>query len=270
MRIALAQLNSTPEIEANLETCSRLAADAASGGASFLLYPENAPFLGKDVEKAPIAESENGKMVGAFRDLASKHGIWISLGSYPERIEGSEKKTYNTHLLIDSAGEIAARYRKIHLFDVEIEGGIELLESEGVEAGEEVVVADLPVGSRTAGIGLSVCYDLRFPELYREQAARGAQILTVPSAFTLQTGRDHWHPLLRARAIENQCWVLAAGQWGHHFGKRWSYGHSCAYDPWGQMVACASDGVGLTYTELDLERVDDIRRRMPCLEHRRM
>jgi predicted amidohydrolase len=116
---------------------------------------------------------------------------------------------------------------------------------------------------------LTVCYDLRFPELYRGLVDRGAKILTVPSAFTLQTGRDHWHPLLRARAIENQCWVLAPAQFGHHFGRRWSYGHTCVYDPWGHLVACASDRVGLIYADVDMGYLDEIRRKMPCLEHRR-
>ena len=252
MRIALSQLCSTRDVEANLAECRRQAHVAAGEGATWVLFPENAPFLGKDVEKEAVAEGLDGPIVGQFREMASRNGVWVTLGSFAERIEGSAK-TYNTQLLITPDGAIGSVYRKIHMFDVEVEGGLRYLESEGVEAGTDVVTGTVDVDGQHTTVGLSVCYDLRFPELYRELAARGAQILLVPAAFTLQTGRDHWHPLLQARAIENQAWVLAPGQFGNHFGDRWSYGHSVAYDPWGRMVACASDRVGLTYAPMLLQ-----------------
>ncbi len=269
MRIALGQLTSKREIEDNLAICREQVAQAAQGGARWVLFPENAPFLGTDIEKPPIAEPIDGPIVDAYREMAARHDVWVTVGSIPEKIEGT-KKTYNTQLLIDSSGEVGAVYRKIHMFDVEVEGGISYRETDGVVPGDEPVVADISIDGEEAVVGLTVCYDLRFPELYRSLVERGATIFTVPSAFTLQTGRDHWHPLLRARAIENQAWVIAPGQFGHHHGPRWSYGHSCVYDPWGHMVACAPDRVGLTYAEIDTAWTAEVRRRMPCLDHRRM
>jgi len=204
MRVALAQLTSSRDLSANLESCRELAARAAHGGAQWVLFPENAAFLGHDTEKVDVAEDENGPIVGAFRAMATDFEIWVTLGSFPEYIEGATK-TYNTQLLINPHGQVVAKYRKIHLFDVEVEGGVTFKESDGVQPGDEVVTATMPIDGHETVVGLSVCYDLRFPELYREHARRGAEVLVVPAAFTLQTGRDHWHALLRARAIENQC-----------------------------------------------------------------
>ncbi len=269
MRVALAQMTSGRDIGANLVRCRELAALAHEGGARWILYPENAPYLGDDIEKPSVAEGDTGPMVGAFRALAADFDLWVTLGSYPEAIPGSTK-TYNTQLLIDPTGAITSKYRKIHMFDVELEGGVVLRESDGCVPGSEIVTATIPFDGEPTLVGLSTCYDLRFPELYREQVRCGAKVLIVPSAFTLQTGRDHWDALLRARAIENQCWVLAPAQYGHHHGKRWSYGHSVVYDPWGHLVACASDREQLLFAEVDLELVHAIRRRMPCLEHRRL
>ena len=269
MRIALGQLTSTTEVDQNLAACRSLTHRAAETGARWVLFPENAPFLGRDVDKVQVAEPIDGPMVEAYREMADTNGVWLTLGSFPEKIEGS-KKTYNTQLLIDPAGEVISIYRKIHMFDVEVEGGLSYRESEGVEAGTDVVTGVVEVDGAPTIVGLTTCYDLRFPELYRAQVSAGAKVLLVPAAFTLQTGRDHWHPLLQARAIENQCWVLAPGQFGNHFGTRWSFGHSAVYDPWGRMVACASDRVGLTYAEIDLELVEEVRRKMPCLQHRRI
>lgn len=269
MRIAMGQLTSTRDVEANLDTCRAQSASAADAGARWMLFPENAPFLGKDSEKPPVAEAIDGPIVAAFQEMASKHAMYVTVGSFPEKIEGSPK-TFNTQLLIDPSGAVTAVYRKIHMFDVDVEGGISYRETDGVVPGDDVVTGTVEVDGTPTTVGLSVCYDLRFPELYRALVADGAKILLVPSAFTLQTGRDHWHPLLQARAIENQCWVIAPGQFGHHFGRRWSYGHSVVYDPWGHRVACASDRVGVTFADIDLDLVADVRKRMPCLEHRRL
>jgi predicted amidohydrolase len=262
-------MNSGRDVAQNLQQSRELAAKAAAGGAKWLALPENAPFLGRDEEKIPIAEHEDGSIVSAYRDMARENALWIAVGSYPEKIDGAQQ-TYNTFVVISDAGEVVARYRKIHLFDAQVEGGVSFRESDSVRAGDEVVTTEMPIDGDPTTVGLSVCYDLRFPELYREQTRRGAEVLFIPAAFTLQTGRDHWDALLRARAIENQCWVVAAAQFGHHFGPRWSYGHSAVYDPWGQRIACASDRVGLVFADVDREYVTAVRRRMPCLEHRRL
>jgi predicted amidohydrolase len=269
MQIALAQLNSTRELDANLETSRRMAHRASDRGADWLLFPENAPFLGSDGEKAEVAEPIDGPIVDHYRRLARQGDFWVTLGSFPEQSDDPER-TYNTQLLISPDGEIASIYRKLHLFDVDVEGGRSFRESDHVKGGSEVVTTRLTGGEREVTAGLTICYDLRFPELYRELVGRGAEILTVPSAFTLQTGRDHWHPLLQARAIENQCWVLAPNQWGHHFGDRSSYGQSAVYDPWGRRVACASDRQTIIFADIDLEQTDTIRREMPCLDHPRL
>lgn len=269
MKIALGQLTSRRDIEDNLNTCREMVTRASAQGAGWVLFPENAPFLGKDTEKPDIAEPVDGPIVDAYRKMASDHGVWVTVGSIPEKVDG-DTRTYNTQVMIDPSGEIGGVYRKIHMFDVEIEGGISYVESEGVKSGTEPVATTMTIDGEEVGVGLSVCYDLRFPELYRALIDQGAKIVTVPSAFTLQTGRDHWHPLLRARAIENQCWVIAPAQFGHHFGRRWSYGHSCVYDPWGRMVACASDRIGLTFADIDLDYLDEVRRKMPCLDHRKL
>lgn len=269
MRVALAQMTSGRDVAANLDVSRRLAADAAARGAQWILYPENAPYLGHDWEKPSIAEHVDGAMIAAYRDIAATHAMWVTVGSFPEKIDGSQK-SYNTLVMIAPNGEVTASYRKIHLFDVEVEGGVSFRESDGVQPGEDVIVTDVTAGGEAFSVGLTVCYDLRFPELYRALVDRGANVLLVPAAFTLQTGRDHWHALLRARAIENQCWVLAPGQFGHHFDKRWSYGHSVVFDPWGHQVAEASDRVQVIVADIDAALVDDVRARMPVLRHQRL
>ena len=269
MRIALAQLCSTRDVEANLATCRQLAARAADGGAHWILYPENAPYLGRDRDKLEVAQGEEGPLVDPFRELAREHGLWVTRGSYPERSD-DPGRTQNTQLLIDPDGHITARYRKIHLFDVDLEGGISYCESDSIKPGTEPVVASVEADGHHWQVGLTVCYDLRFPELYRLLVDQGAEILTVPSAFTAQTGPHHWHPLLQARAIENQCYVLAPGQWGNHFGTRASFGQSAAYDPWGRRLACAPDREDVVMAELDHGWLQEVRRRIPCLAHRRL
>jgi nitrilase len=215
-----------------------------------------------------LAEALDGPTHRGLARLAEELGIHLLIGSVAERAEGDGQRCHNTSLLFGPAGELIASYRKMHLFDVDIPGGVSFAESRTCARGSELVVAPTALGK----IGLSICYDLRFPELYRALLDGGAQILTVPSAFTLMTGKDHWHVLLRARAIETQCYVLAPGQWGAHDdeGLRRSYGHSVIIDPWGTVVAECSDGEGLCVAEIDLDRVASVRRSMPLAEHRQL
>ncbi|MFB6264532.1 MAG: carbon-nitrogen hydrolase family protein [Bradymonadaceae bacterium] len=270
LRVALVQLNGTRDVETNLRRCDELARRAAEIETDWLLLPENAPFLGRDHEKVEVAEPLDGPIVDHFRELADSLDTWVTVGSFPEATDEPDR-TYNTLVHLAPDGELRQTYRKLHLFDVDVEGGRSFRESNHVRSGEAIRTATVTErDGREWRIGLSICYDLRFPALYRALAEREVDATVVPSAFTRQTGRDHWHPLLRARAIENQYWLLAPNQWGHHFGDRASYGHSSVYDPWGHRVASAPDGEGVIHAELDRERVEDVRRRMPCLGHVRV
>lgn len=269
MRVALVQLTSTRDIDANVDTCRRLAAEARDTGAQWILFPENAPFLGRDEEKLPVAEPLDGPMVDEFRTLATDLDAWITLGSFPETSPDSDR-TFNTQVHIDPDGEIKGVYRKIHMFDVAVDDDVNFCESDSVHPGEEIVDTVVADGDDARTVGMTICYDLRFPELYRRLQARGADILTVPSAFTLKTGSVHWHALLKARAIENQAFVLAPNQWGHHFGKRRSYGQSAIYDPWGRRLACAPDRQCFIVADLDFDHLTEIRNSMPVFNHRRV
>jgi predicted amidohydrolase len=191
--------------------------------------------------------------------------MWVIAGGMPER-SADPGKVHNTLVVVGPDGRIAERYRKIHLFDVAIPGGAEFKESGTVAPGTEARTVDTPMGR----IGLSICYDLRFPELYRRLTDAGARVFVVPAAFTLHTGKDHWHALLRARAIENQAYVLAAGQYGRHNEKRVTYGHSVIVDPWGTVIAEAPDREAVIVGEVDLGFQDKVRRELPCLDHRRL
>lgn len=237
-------------------------------GCSLVATPEATTYLGPHDKKVELAEQVDGPTHRRLARLAEELGIHLLIGSVAERAEGDQRRCHNTSLLFGPAGELIASYRKMHLFDVDIPGGVSFAESRTCARGSELVVASTSLGE----IGLSICYDLRFPELYRALLDRGAQILTVPSAFTLMTGKDHWHVLLRARAIETQCYVLAPGQWGAHDdeGLRRSYGHSVIIDPWGTVVAECSDGEGLCVAEIDLDRVASVRRSMPLSQHRQL
>jgi len=262
------------DVENNLKQCAQLAEKAADRGADFLLFPENFAFLGRhETEKFKIAEAigdSPGPIVSALMEIASRHKMWVIGGGMaelvPEEAEGAITSTYNTAVVVSPDAELAAHYRKIHLFDVDIPGGAQLRESDATAPGDELVVVDTPL----AQIGLSICYDVRFPELYRELTRQGAQLLVVPAAFTAHTGKAHWHTLLRSRAIENQCYVLAAGQVGEHNDKRESYGHSQIIDPWGTVLGDAADDEDLVVAEIDLELLEKTRQRMPCLDHRRL
>ena len=267
MRIALVQMNSTRDFDANLEQARRLIARAAGEGAELVALPENAPFLGRDSEKRAVASDEEGAAASWAREAAREHAVWVVLGSYPE-IGPDPERTYNTQLVIDPGGEVRARYRKLHLFDVELPGGASICESASVAPGDEIV--DVAIGPEASWrAGLSVCYDLRFPELYRRLTQRGAEILTVPAAFTAETGPPHWRALLRARAIENQCYVVAPNQCGTHFEGRASWGHSVVFDPWGDPIAELGHEPGVAVCTIDRARLEEVRAKMPCASHRR-
>ena len=261
------QMTSTADVEANMEIVHRLVREAAHRGAELVLVPECFSYLGPEKGKAGIAESldDGGPILDRCRDAAADAGVDVVYGGFWERTE-APGKVHNSCIYMRSDGSITEVYRKIHLFDVDLPDGTKLLESQTVEPGTDAVVADAPFGK----LGLSVCYDLRFPELYRRLVDHGAIALAVPAAFTLTTGKDHWHVLLRARAIEQQCYVLAAAQTGHHYGQRRSYGHALIADPWGTILAECGEGEGVAVAAIDPSYVEDVRKGLPSLEHRRI
>jgi predicted amidohydrolase len=263
---ACVQLRSRADVAANLASCRRLVESAAARGAQLAVLPENFAFMGLgEADKLAIAEPIGaGPIQATLADLAQRSRLWLVAGGFPE--QAGAGLVHNTCLVFGPDGQRVAAYRKIHLFDVQIPGAAEFKESRTVVPGREPVVVETPL----APIGLSICYDVRFPELYRELARRGARVVVVPSAFTLHTGKDHWHVLLRARAVEDQVYVLAAAQVGRANEKRVSYGHSLIVDPWGTVIAEASDGEGLVLAEIDLDLQDRVRRELPALDHRRL
>ncbi|MDX6583668.1 MAG: deaminated glutathione amidase [Solirubrobacterales bacterium] len=270
MRAAAIQLNSTADKARNLEVAGGLVARAAGAGAELVVLPEKWNLLGSGDELVAGAESlGSGATIAAARGWARELGIHLVAGSISERPEHAEpgdgaERLFNTSCLIDPDGEIAAVYRKIHMFDVDV-GGVSYRESENEQPGGEIVSA--PVAG--VEVGLTICYDLRFPELYRILAIRGARIITIPAAFTLATGRDHWEVLLRARAIENQAFLIAPNQFGEAPPHYSSYGNSMIVDPWGIVLAREGEGDRVVAAELDLSRQDEIRSSLPSLANRR-
>jgi predicted amidohydrolase len=277
--VGAVQMTSSEDVETNLERAGELVREAASAGALLVGLPENFAYLGDDRDhRLSIAEvlpgpevaepsgaPTGGPILSAMRELARRAGTWLLLGGFPER--GAGTRIRNSAILLDPAGAVVVVYRKIHLFDVDVPGGKRFRESEAIEPGvAEAIVAPTPWG----GLGLSICYDLRFPELYRALAARDARIVAVPSAFTLETGKDHWHALLRARAIENQLYVFAPAQFGAHGPTRRSYGHALVVDPWGVVIAECGDHEGVALARIDLGYQDQVRAALPCLSHRRL
>jgi predicted amidohydrolase len=264
MRVAAVQLNSREDKRANLAAADRLTRAAAADGAELVVLPEKWTVLGSGEHLRAGAEPLDGPAIAWARDTARELGIDLIAGSIAERLPGGEMLA-NTSVHAGPDGEIHAVYRKIHMFDVEVDGVV-YRESEHEQPGEEIVTSTAANG---VSLGLSVCYDLRFPELYRILALRGARVIVIPSAFTLATTRDHWEPLLRARAIENQAFVVAANQIGEHPPRYRSGGRSLIVDPWGVVLAQAPDNVGHIVAELDLERQDQIRHDLPALANRR-
>jgi predicted amidohydrolase len=267
MRVAAVQLNSTPDMARNLARAREFVIQARDLGAELVALPEHFAYLGPDDLNPPSAQPVQGPLVREFGALAGELGIYLLLGSFPE-ITDVGSPPHNTSVLIGRDGGILAVYRKIHLFDVDLASGPTYQESRCICPGEDVVATALPGTPFTAG--LAICYDLRFPELFRSLSAKGADLITLPAAFTLATGRDHWEVLVRARAIENQAFIIAPAQWGQHSPGRRSYGRSLIVDPWGIILAQAPDAEGVILAELDHARLLRLRREMPCLEHRRL
>ncbi len=261
---ACVQLNSGPEPADNVAAASALVREARAAGADFVMTPEVTNMMGRRQLMLETARPESEDLsVAAFRDLAAETGAWLLIGSVVLR--ASAAALANRSLLIDPKGRIAARYDKIHMFDVEIPDGQSYRESKAYQAGAEAVAAALPWGR----LGMTVCYDLRFPYLYRALAKAGAQFLTIPSAFTRFTGEAHWHVLLRARAIETGCFVFAPAQCGVHEGGRETYGHSLIVAPWGEVLADGGEAPGVTLAEIDPAQVEKARAMIPALGHDR-
>ncbi|MBT8425480.1 MAG: carbon-nitrogen hydrolase family protein [Boseongicola sp.] len=270
MRAALIQLNSSDDPDENLVTTQQFVDHAADGGAEFVLTPEvtNCVSTSRTHQRNVLKREAEDQTLAELRATASRHGIWLLIGSLALKSE-TDDRFVNRSFLVDPAGEINARYDKIHMFDVDISETETYRESDGYRAGDAASMGDID-GTK---IGLTICYDVRFPYLYRGMAKSGAQILTVPSAFSPETGKAHWEPLLRARAIETGSFVLAPAQCGAHKASRGkgrsTYGHSLAVDPWGRVLVDGGDLPGVSLFDLDLTLVDDVRRRLPSLLHER-
>lgn len=266
-KAAVVQMCATADVHRNLGITGELVAQAAAAGADAIFAPEAFTFIGPGRERAKMLEPlpEGGPVLEQCRAMAANNRVHFVFG-FHER--APDERSFNTCVHLGPNGEIAALYRKIHLFDVDLADGTRLLESRGTAPGDSPVVTELPFGT----LGLSVCYDVRFPGLYQRLVDLGAIALTVPSAFTRTTGRDHWHVLLRARAIECQSYVIAPAQYGEHgHANRISYGHSLIIDPWGNAVAeCPEDGDGFAIAEIDPQRVQKVRRELPSLVNRRI
>ncbi|HUB95254.1 MAG TPA: carbon-nitrogen hydrolase family protein [Stellaceae bacterium] len=264
---ACLQLNAAREITPNIAAASDLVRRARDQGADLIMTPEVSdmmePRRALRLEKA-MPEARH-PMLAAFAALARETGAWLLLGSIVVREEGGDGRLANRSILLSPDGQVAARYDKIHMFDVSLAGGETYRESAAFRPGDKAILARLPWGV----LGMTVCYDLRFPHLYRALAQGGAQFLSIPSAFTVPTGRAHWHVLLRARAIENFCFVFAPAQWGEHAEGRRTYGHALIVAPWGEILAEAEDGPGMILARIDPARIEEARRSVPSLDHDR-
>ena len=268
-KIAVLQMTSGIDPLANAATLCAAIAEAAGNGAVMLFAPEMSGLVDRDRKRAApqILPEEHSPFVAAVREAAAKTGIWVHLGSLP--VAGPDGRSRNRSLVIASDGSIAARYDKIHLFDIDLPSGESWRESSAYGPGEQAVVVDTPVGR----LGLTICYDLRFPKLFAALADAGAEVIAVPAAFTVPTGQVHWHVLLRARALDQGCYVVAAAQSGHHEDGRDTYGHSLVVDPWGEVLVDAggsSEGeTELSYAEIDRARIAEVRSRLPIRQHAR-
>ncbi|KFG91917.1 Nitrilase [Sphingobium herbicidovorans NBRC 16415] len=268
MRAAIFQMTSGIDPAANGDTIAMMVERAKAEGADMLFTPEMAGYLDRDRSRAAatLRSEADDPVLAQVRNAAAKHGLWVHLGSLPLKDERSDGRWANRSFMIDADGAIRARYDKIHLFDVDLATGESWRESSVYGPGEQVVAVDTPWGR----MGLSVCYDMRFPDLYRALTNAGATILLMPAAFTVPTGQAHWHVLLRARAVEAGCFVIAAAQAGVHEDGRETYGHSLIVDPWGEVVLDMGVERGLALAEIDLSRVEEVRGRVPAIANRRI
>lgn len=266
VRAAAVQLTSTTDRERNLRAAERLLAEAAGRGAELVVLPELFPCLGTYEEATAAAETVPGPLSEHFSQLAARHNITLLAGSMCER-DAASSKCFNTSLLFAPSGALMGQYRKIHLFDVDLPDGVSLRESEWFVAGS----AAQSLAAECGRCGMAICYDLRFPELFRQLSASGAEILLIPAAFTTSTGRDHWHALVRTRAIENQAYVIAANQAGRHSANLHTFGHSLIVDPWGNILSEAGEeGEAVIVADLAGERLRELREQFPVLRHRRL
>ncbi|MBR8831459.1 MAG: Deaminated glutathione amidase [Chroococcopsis gigantea SAG 12.99] len=263
---AAVQMTSKPDLDHNLAEAEELIDLAVRRGAQLVGLPENFPFMGNEQDKINLADTIALKAEKFLRTMAQKYQITLLGGGFPVPVEDSPTKAYNTALLIDPSGLELACYRKVHLFDVNVPDGNTYQESSTVMAGTEL--PPLYQSEILGTIGLSICYDVRFPELYRYLSANGADILFVPAAFTAYTGKDHWKVLLQARAIENTCYVIAPAQTGNNYERRYTHGHALIIDPWGTILADAGEESGIALAEINPGRLEQVRRQMPSLQHR--
>jgi predicted amidohydrolase len=269
LRVAAVQMSSQDDVGANLARAVELVARAAAAGAELVLLPENFAYFGPEEGKRAVAEdvgdSPQGPILAAVADVARRTRVHVIAGGMPERA-ADPGRPYNACVVVAPDGKTVGKYRKVHLFDVDVGDGQRYCESASTTPGDATVTVDI------AGftVGLSVCYDVRFPELYRKLAAAGADVLIVPAAFTLATGKDHWHVLLRARAIESQAYVVAAAQWGMHPRGRRTYGKSLIADPWGDVIAQCAEGEGIAVADVDRAYIERVRATLPALRHRRL
>lgn len=263
LKTACVQINGSADIADNIVKIENMVASAAVQGAEFIATPENSFLMEDAADKRVLYAQEEHPAVKASAGMARKNGVWLLIGSVA--VAANAEKTYNRSLLFNPQGEIVAQYDKIHLFDVEVGDGQTYRESAKIMAGGKAVTAQTPWGR----LGMTICYDLRFPQLYRAIAKAGANMIAVPAAFTQVTGEAHWHVLLRARAIENGCFIIAPAQTGTHAGERKTYGHSLIIDPWGKVLADAGTAEGIITAELDLNEVDKVRGKLPSLGHDR-
>jgi deaminated glutathione amidase len=267
-KAAVIQMTTSANLHDNLQVAHALLQTAAQQGASLAALPENFVLMGmRDRDKFAIAESDgDGPMQDWLANTARELGLWIVAGTLPLKIPG-EARVAAASLVVNAQGERVARYDKMHLFDVQVADATRSYrESTTIAPGQQVVVVNTPIGK----LGLAVCYDVRFPELFRQLSAQGAEVLVLPSAFTVPTGQAHWEVLLRARAVENLCYLLAPAQTGLHANGRETYGHSLIVDPWGEVLACQPDGIGVVTAAIDLVKQREIRQRFPALAHRRV
>lgn len=267
MRIAVLQMTSGIDPAENAATLTAAIAEAAAGGATMIFTPEMTGLLDQDRARAArhLRDAASDEVLMAARKAAASTGIWVHLGSLALRGERDDGRLVNRAFVIDGSGQIRATYDKIHLFDVDLPSGETWRESAVYAAGDHAQIVETPLGS----LGLSICYDIRFPALFQKLSAAGATLFAAPAAFTVPTGHAHWHTLLRARAIESACFLIAAAQTGRHADGRQTFGHSLIVDPWGEVLLDMGEKPGLGFADLDLAKVDEVRNRIPVIKHRR-